>query len=138
MRVNRKEARVLKYLLERRPWSESAGYWDIHRATKVGPGTFYPLMVQLELAGWVDFFTEQLPPTAVVEPRTFYALTRQGAEWAREAVEEREERRAARWRWFRGRKARKQPSYHPRPPRDPAVAEEARADRAYWDDKYAE
>lgn len=138
MRVNRKQARVLEDLLERRRWSEYADYQDVRRATRVGPGTFHPLMVQLELAGWVLLFKEQLPPYAVVAPRTFYALTEQGANWAREAVEEWKERRAARWRWFRGKKKPKRPSYHPRPPRDPAVAEETRADRAYWDDKYAE
>lgn len=138
MKVTRRQARVLKYLLERRPWSQSAGFVDIHRATRVGPGTFYPLMVQLELAGFVVFFTEQLPPGAKVPPRTFYALTEQGANWARDAVEEREARQPFWRRWFGARKNQKRPSYHPSPPRDPGLIEDTRADRAYWDDKYAE
>lgn len=107
LRVTRRQARVLAYLLESRHFRYPVNFVDAHRATRAGPATYYPLMVRLETYGWVKSTQEVLPEGAVVPPRTFYALTERGAEWAQHAVDERKRRRAFWRRWTMGKRKKR-------------------------------
>lgn len=141
MKVTRKQARVLAYLLEARHFPRPASSSEICRGARVGPGTYYPMAARLETNGWVETVEEMLPQGAVVPPRTFYALTERGTEWAQRVVDERKHRQSLWHRLtLRGRK--------PTPAvlrsrlrhtdRDAGLVEDVKADRAYWDDRYSE
>ena len=62
---------------------------DIARATKLGSGTIYPILLRLERAGWLESRWEVEDPKALGRPRRrFYRVTGLGARSARTAVRE--------------------------------------------------
>lgn len=62
---------------------------QIARATKLGSGTLYPILLRLEQAGWLESRWETEDPRALGRPRKrFYRVTGIGAQKARAAVKE--------------------------------------------------
>ena len=64
---------------------------DIWKATKIGAGSRYPILVRLEGAGWLTSRWEELDPSEAGRPRKrLYRLTVNGQAWARSALQERD------------------------------------------------
>ncbi len=84
IRLSGPTLKVLKLLLDS-PRIERSGA-ELSKATKVGPGTIYPLMARLENAGWLISRWEEVDPREVGRPRRrLYGLTAIGQERSREA-----------------------------------------------------
>src|ERR1700686_1410900 len=72
-RLTQRALLVLRYLLNDHRGRSGA---DISRATKVGPGTLYPMLARLEGSGWLSSGWEAIDPTVAGRPRRrFYKLT---------------------------------------------------------------
>lgn len=87
IRVTRKTARLLDLMLDARRFNVPTTAAMVMKK-KVGPGSFYPLIIRLEGAGWVYSEWKELPEGAERPRRRFYYLTEDGARWAHEAVKE--------------------------------------------------
>jgi PadR family transcriptional regulator len=84
-RITGPTLRVLGALLQS-PRDELSGA-EIGRATKLGSGTLYPILLRLEAAGWLASRWEVEDPATLGRPRRrFYRVTAAGASKAREAV----------------------------------------------------
>ena len=79
--------KVLKlYLMT--PRADRSGA-EISKATGVGAGTLYPMLVRLEEAGWLESEWENIDPREAGRPRRrFYRLTGLGQTRARAALTE--------------------------------------------------
>jgi PadR family transcriptional regulator PadR len=79
--------KVLRPFLEN-PGGELAGI-DVMRASKLASGTAYPIMLRLERHGLLTSHWEEGDPAELGRPRRrYYAITRQGAAAARQALAE--------------------------------------------------
>ena len=79
--------RVLMVLLEN-PAAKRYGL-DISKATGLGVGTVYPILMRFEQAGWLTSAWEEIDPQVAGRPRRrFYRLTAEGVRSARVALVE--------------------------------------------------
>jgi PadR family transcriptional regulator, regulatory protein PadR len=79
--------RILTVMLDA-PTDPHYGY-ELMRATGVKSGTLYPILEQLERAGWLDARWEDLnEDRSGRPPRRWYRLTGLGQVAAREAIEQ--------------------------------------------------
>ncbi|MGK7883488.1 MAG: PadR family transcriptional regulator [Crocosphaera sp.] len=77
MRITKPLLQVLAVFLEK-PGQQFAGS-DIRRQTALSTGTVYPLLLRLELNGWLESQWEQVEPKEVGRPRKrLYQLTKNG------------------------------------------------------------
>jgi PadR family transcriptional regulator PadR len=87
VRITQPALKVLRFLFEDLQRGRSGA--EISKATGVGSGTLYPLVVRLEKAGWLDGKWEDIDPKLVGRPRRrFYTLTGLGQQHARSALAE--------------------------------------------------
>lgn len=106
VRVSRKTARILRvlwsaYRFQRINPEATVSSASVMRVARVGSGSYYPIMARLENSGWVVARKEDVPKDANRPPRTFYCLTDKGADLAREAIAEDDQRFLTRLRcWF--------------------------------------
>ena len=64
---------------------------DVRKATKMGPGSYYPILYRLEDANWLTSWWEDIDPSKEGRPRKrFYKLTAEGQQAAHEALAERD------------------------------------------------
>ena len=72
------------------PQNEVCGA-DIWNATKIGPGSLYPILYRLEDAGWLKARWETIDPHEEGRPRRrYYKLTNQGFASTQKALQERD------------------------------------------------
>jgi len=87
VRLTQPILKVMRLLLEK-PRARPFGA-EISRATKVGPGTLYPMLARLEHAGWLTGQWEAIDPRQAGRPRRrFYWLTDIGESNGRSALAE--------------------------------------------------
>jgi DNA-binding PadR family transcriptional regulator len=87
VRLSGPTLKVLKLFLDdpRRAFAGS----EISKATKVGSGTLYPLLMRLEAAGWLASSWEDVDPRMEGRPRRrYYSVTAVGQNEARRAFAE--------------------------------------------------
>jgi PadR family transcriptional regulator, regulatory protein PadR len=87
VRITQPALKVLRFLFEDLHRGRSGA--EISKATGVGSGTLYPLLVRLQAADWLDGKWEDIDPKLVGRPRRrFYTLTGLGQRHARAALAE--------------------------------------------------
>lgn len=87
IRVSRPILKVLKLMIEKPQLPYSGA--EIARAAGLGPGTLYPALRRLELAGWLKSNWEDVDPAQVGRPRRrLYKLTGYGQSEAVKALAE--------------------------------------------------
>ena len=85
IRLTQPTLKVLRTFVEKPRESFSGA--QIHKATRVGPGTLYPILARLENAGWLTSEWENVDPREAGRPRRrFYKLTGGGYARARSAL----------------------------------------------------
>lgn len=87
IRVTRKTAKLLDLMLTARRFNTHTTA-SMAMREGIGSGSFYPLIVRLENAGFVYGEWEVLPEGTERPPRRFYYLTEDGARWAWAATQE--------------------------------------------------
>ena len=86
-RMTLQTLKVLKVLLDR-PTMQQYGL-QISKRTGLAVGSLYPILGRLERAGWLDSEWERSDVHAEGRPRRrYYRLTGDGAERARQAIED--------------------------------------------------
>lgn len=86
IRVNRSTARLLKYFLKQHLAGRPVADVSAMTATHIGGRVFYSTVERLRKEEWITQTDEELPLDADRLPRTFYQLTKKGAQLASEAV----------------------------------------------------
>lgn len=77
IRLSNQTLKVLRFLLVNSRQGQSGS--EIAKATKIGSGTLYPMLLRLEKAEWLDSKWENIDPAEVGRPRRrFYKLTALG------------------------------------------------------------
>jgi len=85
VRLTQPTLKVLRFLLEKPREGRSGA--EMSKATKVGSGTLYPMLVRLEAAGWLNSEWEVIDPSEAGRPRRrFYKLTALGQNNTRAAL----------------------------------------------------
>lgn len=85
VRLTQPTLKVLRFLLEKPREGRSGA--EMSKATKVGPGTLYPMLARLEGAGWLTSEWEAVDPSEAGRPRRrFYYLTGVGQRNAHAAL----------------------------------------------------
>jgi PadR family transcriptional regulator, regulatory protein PadR len=85
IRLSGPSLRVLHLFLDR--LGQTCSGAEISKATKVGSGTLYPLLIRLEDAGWLTSAWEDVNPKEAGRPRRrLYQLTERGQAKARVAA----------------------------------------------------
>jgi PadR family transcriptional regulator, regulatory protein PadR len=87
LRLSQATLKVLRFLMSK-PREKHSGA-EISKATKVGSGTMYPMLIRLEAAGWLMSEWEAVDPREAGRPRRrFYQLTGAGYRNAHAALAE--------------------------------------------------
>jgi DNA-binding PadR family transcriptional regulator len=87
VRLTQPALKVLRFLMETPREGRSGA--EIFKATKVGSGTLYPLLLRLQNAGWLSSEWEVVDPREAGRPRRkFYKLTAAGQNKAHRALGE--------------------------------------------------
>ena len=87
VRLSGPTLKVLRFLMDDIGKARSGA--EMSKATKVGPGTLYPLLARLESHGWLSSEWEDVDPSEVGRPRRrYYRLTGVGQKSARAAFDE--------------------------------------------------
>ena len=85
VRLTQPALKVLRFLMETPREGRSGA--EMSKATKVGSGTLYPMLIRLQGAGWLTSEWEMINPSEAGRPRRrYYRLTAVGQNRAREAL----------------------------------------------------